>query len=828
MHLNIRKLLNRTQFKQRSPNWYKIRYDILTASNIAPILDSNPFMNKLDLLIQKCKPFELQQVLSNPATMWGIKYEPIAIKIYESIKNDKVNEVGLFIHNKYKWLGASPDGVCDSGKLLEIKCVWKRKITDDIPLYYWIQVQIQLEVCNLEECDLFQCKFVEYKNRHEYNNDKTDNSRGKIDGKYWKLDKYTLHTIKRDRVWFKKICPTLKQFWDDVIYYRKNGYEKLKTYSHIDINRKRKNIDNIENPIPLKKTRYINEDWSKWINASDTKNYIMKDPLLDWLNMYNSENYHHQFSKDNNSFNDYIISKDKAFKNSIIQNLHNRFSTSEIISIAERSSKTEEKFSIDKYHETVNAMTNGVPIILKSVLHNSNNMTYGMPDIILRKDYLKKVFKNVLNVEDLSKKSHINYDYCIINIKYMSLTLRNGYIVNTNNIASYKSDVIINNEALKPILGYVPNTAFIIGKKYKDDSICGPFEKFGTIDISGYDNEIYTKTHDAIKWLKDLREYGRDWDIYNPHRWELYPNMSNQFDYPWNNLKKNISEKIGEITLLWNCGVKERHLAHMNGIYDWQYLNSDIVNFKNKKGEILDNIIDANLRDNQQIIVGNFTKIKRNKLHFFVDFETVNTSFTNFDDIVNYTPDKHHIIDDSSMIYMIGIGWEHPKSGEWMFKYFVTDRLNRDCEKNIILEWIEYMNKIKRQFRVGNNVKVFHWSKAEVIESKKAFIRHNIKNTVINWYDLLEYFKNSTIAIKGVYNYGLKSIANSLYLHKLIETKWPDSSLDGTSAMLAAWNCEEKCVSDSDKLINFPEMNEIVNYNEIDCKAIWDILKLFM
>merc|ERR1711998_451429 len=36
------------------------------------------------------------------------------------------------------------------------------------PIYYWIQVQLQLECCNLEECDFWQCDIKLYKNREEF------------------------------------------------------------------------------------------------------------------------------------------------------------------------------------------------------------------------------------------------------------------------------------------------------------------------------------------------------------------------------------------------------------------------------------------------------------------------------------------------------------------------------------------------------------------------------------------------------------------------------------------------------------------------------------
>ncbi len=823
---DVARLLKKKQYQQRTNEWYEARYNILTASNIASALDANPYLTKLDLLIQKCQSLELASNIENPATNWGIKYEPIAIQIYESLLNEKVYEVGLFMHDNIEWLGASPDGLRESGKLVEIKCVWKRKITDEIPLYYWMQVQIQLEVCDLQECDLFQCKFVEYKNKTEHKNDKLVFKKGILeqDNKisYWKLDRYSLHTIHRDREWFNKVSPLLEQFWKDVIHYRRIGCDKLKigTYSDNTINKKRKRVIEIPDNV-LKKQKYIKEDWSQWINASDTKNYIMKDPLLDWLNMY-SQNQTHKYAKDNNnSFNEYIISKELEFQDAVVKNLYNRF-PNDIVSIAHKN----EKFSINKHQVTVNAMVKGIPIILNGLLHNRNNNTYGMPDIILRKDYLKNIIKYVKD-DILINESHIKWDYCIINIKYISLTLKNGYIVNTGNVASYKSELIVCNEALKSILGYVPNDIYILGRKYKEDKSYGSFEKIGVIDVMSYDHDIVMKTYESITWIRELKQYGSEWDISRPHRGELYPNMSNLFDYPWHQLKKQIAKDIGEITLLWNCGIKERNIAHMNGIYRWQDISSDMLEFKNKRKKVLDNIIKVNT-SNRLIIRNKAKKIKVDKLEFYVDFETVNSLDIDFTNIINYDKNSKYNMNNHGIIYMIGVGWEHPDTKKWQFECFTVDRLNLNCEKKVLLQWIDYMKDIKEQFNIDTSVKTYHWSKAEVIETKKAFKRHNIKNVSINWYDLLDYFKNNFIAIKDVYGFGLKSVANALYKHKMIKTRWADSSLDGTSAMLAAWNCEKKCVQgEGNKLVNFIEMSEIIKYNEIDCKVIWDILKIF-
>ena len=56
--------------------------------------------------------------------------------------------------------------------MLEIKCPPKRKFTDEVPLHYWMQMQGQLETCDLEECDFLQVKILEYSSEQEYNDDK--------------------------------------------------------------------------------------------------------------------------------------------------------------------------------------------------------------------------------------------------------------------------------------------------------------------------------------------------------------------------------------------------------------------------------------------------------------------------------------------------------------------------------------------------------------------------------------------------------------------------------------------------------------------------------
>ena len=152
----LNNILQRKQIEQLTPEWHKIRKSIITATDCSKILNCNPYMSVKELFYKKCG---ISKPLTNKAVSWGQKYEDIAFNIYSKIYNIELYKLGLLIHNKYKWLGASPDGICEDCRLIEIKCVYTRSI-NYTPYHYWIQIQIQFEVCNLEECDLFQCKFT--------------------------------------------------------------------------------------------------------------------------------------------------------------------------------------------------------------------------------------------------------------------------------------------------------------------------------------------------------------------------------------------------------------------------------------------------------------------------------------------------------------------------------------------------------------------------------------------------------------------------------------------------------------------------------------------
>ena len=183
----VKKLMTIEYPPQRSKEWFSMRENAITASDAGQSLNLNHYVAQFEFVCKKVFEYKFPD---NINCYNGKKYENIATMIY-SYRNDvKVEEFGLILHPKYSFLAASPDGIVSKykmdgktetklvGRMLEIKCPTTRKLIHNgiikgniCPLYYWIQIQNQLECCDLDQCDFLQCKITEYKDREEFIDD---------------------------------------------------------------------------------------------------------------------------------------------------------------------------------------------------------------------------------------------------------------------------------------------------------------------------------------------------------------------------------------------------------------------------------------------------------------------------------------------------------------------------------------------------------------------------------------------------------------------------------------------------------------------------------
>ena len=65
----------------------------------------------------------------------------------------------------------------------------------------------------------------------------------------------------------------------------------------------------------------------------------------------------------------------------------------------------------------------------------------------------------------------------------------------------------------------------------------------------------------------------------------------------------------------------------------------------------------------------------------------------------------------------------------------------------------------------------------------------------------------------------------SRHQHGLIETLWDDGPTDGLGAMVGAWWSQEEAVRTGVSLRDVEFMQTIVDYNEVDCRVMMEIVR---
>lgn len=622
-------------------------------------------------------------------------------------------------------------------------------------------------------------------------------------------------------------------------------------------------------------------DWNQWVSASSTRNYLIKDPLLDWLAYHSNSilakkpNYADKIIKAvsvkrDNTFTEFIMAQGNEFESKVVEYLYKFHGKDVICDIGgngSQNSKSEEKFQ-----NTIFAMNRGVPFILSGVLHNPDNCTYGVPDLIVRSDWLDELVEISPIDEDeavlsapllrdfINPENPPNYHYRIVDIKFTSLLLRADgvHLLNAGSIPAYKGQLWIYTKALGRIQGYEPPHAYILGRKWKYSTRGVQFkgtscvERLGTIDYSTIDKEYVDKTTSAIRWVLEMRRDGANWSL-GPSvplaRPELYPNMSNSYDYPWHGVKKQLAEEISEISDLWMCGVKNRVKAHAQGVYKWTdpKCTTQVLGVNGPKiKRVLDEIMSINKNSDSTVKV--LPLIIQNdddgwqtpqRLEMFVDFEFVNDVVSDFGNMPRAS--------SRSIIFMIGVGYFDPlvedtsSPDAWVYKSFTVDALTAEAEGKICTDFSNYVRGEADWWDCPNPL-LIHWSNAENWQWSSASDRHDdISRTWIpvkkdmgkeekeinpRWFDLLQVFRKEPVVVKGCLGFGLKDVASALKSHGLISSSWDVSSacVDGTGAMLGAFKASKDALARGISLQEIPLISEIIKYNEVDCKVVGEIM----
>jgi putative phage-type endonuclease len=300
----IRTLQAKPQPEQRTPEWYERRNNLITASAASKAFGTQASVNQL--IYEKCKNYCAAAESGgcggggggggggsvNSPLHWGQRYEPVTVMVYEHRNRTTLGEFGCIQHDTYPFIGASPDGINIEpaspiyGRMVEIKNIVNREITGRPKEEYWIQTQIQMEVCDLDECDFVETRFKEYDSKEDYDADGTvmqgytasGNEKGVIlwfqtapkltqygdispptqlyeyapigatpyeydkwevemfakherlgsiwvRTIYWYLDQYSCVLVRRNRLWFEEAVPVLEELWKTIEEERGSGFE---------------------------------------------------------------------------------------------------------------------------------------------------------------------------------------------------------------------------------------------------------------------------------------------------------------------------------------------------------------------------------------------------------------------------------------------------------------------------------------------------------------------------------------------------------------------------------------------------------------------------
>lgn len=303
----INYLENVEQPDQRTDDWYEFRHNLLTASSIWKALDSQSQRN--NLILGKCMPIDKEKysrVNLDSAFEWGHRYEPLSTMLYEKKYDTVIGEFGCIKDTTVDFLGASPDGINIKkgnpryGRMLEIKNPKSRIISGTPKKDYWVQMQLQMYCCKLEECDFWETKFTPYESRNEFIEDQLEGGKwwetkdGKRKGVikmfekrkgggvdyiycpltfdksreyerwndkimddnedrtwlkdiYWKLETESCVLVERNRLWMQAALPKFKEIWKIILEERVSGY------SHRQPKKRIKKTEVVENnPIRIK------------------------------------------------------------------------------------------------------------------------------------------------------------------------------------------------------------------------------------------------------------------------------------------------------------------------------------------------------------------------------------------------------------------------------------------------------------------------------------------------------------------------------------------------------------------------------------------------
>ena len=522
-----------------------------------------------------------------------------------------------------------------------------------------------------------------------------------------------------------------------------------------------------------KKVKFDDNHYRKndYIDSSSFVNYMLDIPIFDYLAMYNYE-------KEPDAFNENIR---------IQSNLNYNY---RILSLKKKCIDMNYYFddlTDYKNHESIDLtkkmIKEKVQVIFNGCLHCDKMRLFSRFDVLIH----SSIIRDFLDV-DLNSESFEGYYQLLI-------VYNNNRDQKKNNVILYGKQKVLDSyfsDNSNPVFDsqFMQPRAFILSNE----------NIIYTVNLNK--QHLFYKMNEAYKWILDLKKNGRSWDLFNPTRHELLPNMKHGSTYGYKRIIQSIISKNDELTSYNDITLEKRNDYFIRKLS----INEALIE-SNKP--FLKSV--ADLRGTKKVSCVVSKLVVPKKRIFYVDFEYINS--------FHFKRDFSRA--DTNHLYLIGVLYE--KDNNWLYKAFVPKQIDYEShlssyEVQNIRDWINFMDSF------GTPYCVMNWSTAEQSMLASLSKQYNFElEATIEWIDLLKLFKTTiNFVCDGMKTYSLKDVAKSMYKLGFIKTLWNDNVMNGLEAnilLIPNFTKGDYVLEQCDSL------SDIIDYNEIDCRVMMELFE---
>jgi uncharacterized protein len=549
-----------------------------------------------------------------------------------------------------------------------------------------------------------------------------------------------------------------------------------------------------------------------WMPAAQVRPFIFEDPAVVWLEYHGAQ---HGFQPDTSAyeFADFIGEKARQFEEKWVHEM-----ASEAVHVCAEPREVRLARTVEK---TFELMQQGRHVIAQPALWWAPERIYGVPDLLIHTSWLRERFPGLIGEAESQVpatglgEGGRNGHYVVFDCKF---TTKLDQSRKAQDLENYAAQVRIYSYMLGQLQGLMPGRAFLVAR----DRIRDPLP----VDIS---SRFGGPLDDDLAAMRDqFIEIKVNGARYLPWQDEIVAANMGGGDDRWRSAKGVIArEKTpgGDARLLYNIGTSaQRQLADMGYANLAAMLEKDpgAIPFEDckgiggKKATQIRAVLQAN-RSQSPVFPPADLVPPRRPFEFYVDFEY----FTNVNvDFETQWP----TLDGYEIVFMVGVGWE--EQGHWRFDAFVAEAEEQMEELTMFEAFIAYLDeKIGGATFDDATTAVFHWTSAEVWQSRRVADRHELPAEhalrKLPWVDLQKAFLNGPAAVPGAWAFSLKEVAKAIgQVDPALAHQWPGDLGEGLRAMVMGWKAYQAPHPAASE-----EMKTLKQYLEADCKALWQILR---